>query len=693
MTIKTDTALPTTPTAAFDWQAIARLALLSRALDELEEQELYPSGEVIYQFSAMGHELGQLLLGQLLDRPLDAVGAYYRSRPLMLALGLTAEDALAAGMARSGGLSDGRDVGVVFNLPRHNRATVLPMAGDVGSQFTPAAGWAQAIRYRVEQLGETTADGSIAVACGGDGAVATNGFWSALTLATTLRLPMLFLIEDNGYAISVDNQLQTPGGDIAANLAAFTGLATASADGTDPAATAEYVARAVAHVRAGRGPFLLRLVVPRLSGHSSMDNQAYKTAAQLAEERSRDPLARLRAWWTAEIDSADAWEQLAAEARETARAAAEAARQRPHPDPAAAMRYAYAEPGEPAAVGWRAPAVPGSTTPRSDNGRRINMVQAVQRVLDVELARNPHLLVFGEDVGRKGGVHTATQGLHAKYGEARVFDTSLSEEGIIGRAVGMALAGLLPVPEIQFRKYADPAAEQLNNLGALRWRTANRFAAPIVVRMAGGFGRKLGDPWHSVTNEAQFAHAVGWQVAFPSNAEDCVGLLRAALRSDNPTIFLEHRAQLDAAWARRPYPGDDYSVPFGCGRLIAVGDRLTVVTWGAMVERCDLAARELPAGAVEIIDLRTILPWDRELTLASVRKTGKCLVVHEDIGVAGFGAEVAAVVSAEAFLDLDAPVERVAAPAVPVPFSTVLMRAVVPSVELIRERMATLLAY
>ncbi len=255
----------------------------------------------------------------------------------------------------------------------------------------------------------------------------------------------------------------------------------------------------------------------------------------------------------------------------------------------------------------------------------------------------------------------------------------------------MSLAGLVPVPEIQFRKYADPATEQLNNCGTIRWRTAGRFAAPIVVRIPGGY-RKIGDPWHSVTGEVLFAHSIGWKLAFPSNAEDAVGLLRTALRGNDPVIFFEHRAMLDAAWARRPYPGDEFMLPFGQARVIAQGDDLTVVTWGAMVERCEQAAQQLTA-SIEIIDLRTIIPWDKPAVLKSVGKTSKCLIVHEDIGIAGFGAEIAATIADEAFLDLDGPIERLAAPSVPVPFNTGLMEAVIPTVEQISQRMTALLAF
>jgi 2-oxoisovalerate dehydrogenase E1 component len=325
--------------------------------------------------------------------------------------------------------------------------------------------------------------------------------------------------------------------------------------------------------------------------------------------------------------------------------------------------------------GYRPPA--GSAVSRPEGGR-INMLTAIRRTLELELALNPRVLVFGEDVGRKGGVHAATLGLQDRFGEARVFDTSLSEEGIIGRAVGMALAGLVPVPEIQFRKYAEPAAEQLHDCGTMRWRTLNRFAAPMVVRMPGGFF-KCGDPWHSQCNEVQFLHAVGWQLAMPSNAEDAVGLLRTALRGNEPVIFFEHRFLLDGAAARRPWPGDDFALPFGRANRLLEGSELTVVSWGAMVERCALAAAE-SAVEVDLLDLRTLCPWDRAAVLESVARTGRCLIVHEDTLTAGFGAEVAAVVAERAFRSLEAPVERLAMPDVPSPHSPILLDAVVPSV-------------
>jgi 2-oxoisovalerate dehydrogenase E1 component len=670
-----------------DWKRVAYLLHASRTLDDIEESQLLPQRKVLYQFCARGHDFAQIVLGQQLADPHDGVSVYYRSRPLMLALGAPLEDAAAGPLARSGSFSDGRDIGVVFNLPGRGGPSVLPACGGVGAQYTPAAGWAQAIRYRSEVLHDPSYAHSIAVVLGGDASVATNGFWSALTIATTLRLPMLFYIEDNGFGISVPAHMQTPGGNIAANLRSFSGLTILEGDGTHPQETARLTGTAVGLVREQRLPVLLRLSVPRLSGHSGQDTQAYKSPELLAAERARDPVNSLHRFMVPAVTSEAEWLRIAAQARHDASAAIANALARPHPDPGQLTRYVFSESGPDgapelprqgglAAEGYRHP--PSSAAPRPE-AARINMQTAIRRTLEVELARNPQMVVFGEDVGRKGGVHGATLGLQEKYGAARVFDTSLSEEGIIGRAVGMALAGLLPVAEIQFRKYADPATEQLNDCGTIRWRTHNRFAAPIVVRMPGGFF-KCGDPWHSQTNEVAWVHGIGWRLAVPSNAEDAVGLLRAALRGNDPTIFFEHRAMLDGAAARRPYPGDDYVLPFGVARTVRPGSELTVVTWGAMVERCEQAA-EASAVAVEVLDLRTLSPWDRAGVLASVRKTHRCLIVHEDTLTAGFGAEIAAVLAKDAFFDLDAPVERLTMPDIPSPHSPVLLEAAVPSVQ------------
>ena len=673
-----------------DWRRVASLLHASRALDDIEETRLLPERKVLYQFSARGHDFAQILLGLQLTDPHDGVGVYYRSRPLMLALGVSLEDAAAGPLARSGSFSGGRDIGVVFNRPGHDGPTVLPACGGVGAQYTPVAGWAQALRYRHETLKDAAYARSIAVVLGGDASCATNGFWSALNIATTLRLPMLFYIEDNGFGISVGSQLQTPGGNIAANLRGFGGLTLLEGSGSDPRAAAELIQRAVATVRSERAPLLLRLTVPRLSGHSGQDTQAYKSPQTLSEERARDPLMHLHRFLVPAVLPEAEWGELARGARQEVEAAVGRALARPSPDTAQLTRHVFfegelQEQGGLAAEGHRCAA--GSPLARPE-GTRINMLTAIRRTLDAELAANPRMLVFGEDVGPKGGVHGATLGLQDKYGVARVFDTSLSEEGIIGRAVGMAIAGLLPVAEIQFRKYADPAAEQLNDCGTLRWRTRNRFAAPLVVRMPGGFF-KCGDPWHSQTNEVAWVHGIGWQVAVPSNAEDAVGLLRSALRGNDPVIFFEHRAMLDGAWARRPYPGNEFVVPFGQARLLRAGSELTVVTWGAMVERCEQAAARSHV-EVELLDLRTLSPWDKEAVQRSVQKTHRCLIVHEDNLSAGFGAEIAATLAQDSFYALEAPIERLTMPDIPSPHSPVLLEAAVPDVTRITQAMQRL---
>ena len=688
-TIATESPATSAVNPRLDWRRIAYLVLASRGLDETEETRLMPEKKVVYQFSARGHDLAQIILGSLLTGEHDAAGAYYRSRPLLLTLGLSLEDAFAGPLRKSGGFSDGRDIGVVCNLPSKEGAIVLPMSGDVGSQYTPSVGWAQAITYHRDVLNDKSWDRSVAVVLGGEASVATNGFWSALTIATTLKLPILFYIEDNRYGISVPSDFQTPGGNIAANLASFKNLYIKEGDGTDPAATSALFEDVIAHVRGGKGPAMLRLEVPRLCGHSGQDTQAYKTEDCIADEKARDPLPKLRNYLVPAIMSEAEWSELEAQVERDVAQALEGALNRPEPDASKITKYRYYEPGEPQIVGGLLASgheFPASTDRPSPEPQRTNMLTAIRRTLEHELRINPRVLVFGEDVGPKGGVHAATMGLQDTFGDKRVFDTSLSEEGIIGRSVGMAIAGLMPVAEIQFRKYADPATEQLNNCGTMRWRTANRFAAPIVVRMPGGFA-KVGDPWHSVSSEVIWAHAIGWQMAFPSNAEDAVGLLRGALRSNNPTIFFEHRHLLDGPWARRPYPGDNFVLPFGKAKITQLGDSLTVVTWGAMVERCELAAKKI-GQSVEIIDLRTIAPWDKQTVLDSVGRTRRCLIVHEDGITAGFGAEVAATVAQEAFFSLDAAIQRLAIPDVPVPHNFDLMDAVVPTVESIAERMS-----
>ncbi|HUA89087.1 MAG TPA: thiamine pyrophosphate-dependent enzyme, partial [Steroidobacteraceae bacterium] len=336
---------PASSAPALDWRAVACLVLRSRALDEIEESRLLPERKVLYQFSARGHELAQILLGLQLTDPHDAATVYYRSRPLMLALGTDLEDAAAGPLARAGAFSDGRDIGVVFNRPGQGRASVLPACGGVGAQYTPAAGWAQAIRYRHEALGEADYARSIAVVLGGDASTATNGFWAALNIATTQKLPMLFYIEDNAFGISVPSTLQTPGGNIASNLSGFAGLAILEGDGSDPKEAAALTAEAVARVREERAPLLLRLTVPRLSGHSGQDTQAYKSSATLSAERARDPLTRLHGYLVPRLFAEAQWGEAVRAARADVEAAVERALRRPPPEAASLTRHVFSEEG------------------------------------------------------------------------------------------------------------------------------------------------------------------------------------------------------------------------------------------------------------------------------------------------------------------------------------------------------------
>ncbi len=682
---------PTTP----NWIQAARQLLLSRQIDNLEIDSLVPQGKIKYQFSAHGHELAQVLLAQALDHPHDAATVYYRSRPFVLASGLSPTAALAAGMARAAGPTLGRDVGVMFNLPSRGGITIFPTSGDVGAQYTPAVGWAQAIQYRAQVMRQAEWQNAIAVALGGDGSVAANGFWAALNIVTTLKLPYLFFIEDNSYGISVPSAFQVPEGNVAQNLTCYGGLCIRDGSGSQPDQAWQAISSAVEYVRSGAGPCLLRLRVPRLLGHTYVDNQAYKSAQQRAEEAARDPLVHLKDYLEAEkIFTATQWQALEQEVAQEIDAALHAAEEIPQPEPASALHHRFFEGVAPHQGGLRPeganlPLGPDLPQP---SGPRINLIDAVRRTLEVEMTHNPRLLVFGEDVGVKGGVHGATHDMQHHFGPERVFDTSLNEDGIIGRSIGMALAGLLPVPEIQFRKYADPAHEQINDLGFLRWRTANHFAAPVIVRIPVGFSKKTGDPWHSFSAEAVYAHTLGWRIAFPSNAEDAVGLLRTALRGDDPTFFFEHRALLDTPEGRRPYPGDAYCLPFGRAARLLEGRALTIVTWGAMVGRCLEAAQNFP-GQVDLFDLRTIIPWDQEAVLESVHRTGKALIVHEDTLTSGFGAEISAIIAEQAFSHLDAPIARLATPDVPIPYNIPMMDAVLPTAARIQERIQTLLAY
>jgi 2-oxoisovalerate dehydrogenase E1 component len=661
------------------WLSVLERALISRAMDDLEVTPGYRpnpdkplEGKLKFQFGAKGHEIPQLVAAALLNHQHDGATVYYRSRPLMLGVGLSPFEAFASNMHKLEGVSGGRDIGVVFNHKQPGGVTVLPASGDVGAQFTPAVGWAQSVQYRAEAMGQEEYRGAVALAHAGDGATATNGFWSAINIAAPRKLPYVLLIEDNRYALSVPWRYQTLAQSVVENLQGFRGLNIQSVEGADIPALYAALSSAIAAARAGEGAQMLHVKVPRLTGHNWQDPAGYKTAEEKEEDLRRDPLSRLIDWLVKEHSVPHSRiEEMQAAAAEFAREQAESAwTQGRDPQGSDALTHLFA------------PAQDIPDTLPVTEGPRLTMQQAIGKVLADEMERDPSILVFGEDVGAFGGVHRVTDGLQTRFGEARCFDTSLSEEGIVGRAVGMALNGLRPVPEIQFRKYADPAHEQITDAGSVRWRTNGRFGGPIVLRIPVGYQLMGGDPWHAVTGESVFAHLPGWKIAYPSNAADAVGLLRTSLRGGDPVVFLEHRLLYRYREANRTYPGPDYMVPFGKAVRVREGSNLLVVTWGDTVYRAMEAANAVAqsTGAeTRILDLRTVVPWDKEAVMESVREIGRVLIVHEDTITTGFGGEIAAQIADEAFVYLDAPVKRVACSDVPSPTHHNLFEAVMPT--------------
>ena len=673
------------------WLQLLERAFISRAMDDLEVSKEYRpnpdkplEGKLKFQFSAKGHEIPQLIAAALLNHPHDGATVYYRSRPLMLGVGLSPFEAFASVMHKMEGVSGGRDIGVVFNHRQPGGVTVLPASGDVGAQFTPGVGWAQAVQYRATQMEQPEYAGAIALTHAGDGATSTNGFWSALNIAAPLRLPYLMLIEDNHYALSVPWRYQSAAPSIVDNIRAFHNLDIESVEGGDIPALYAALSAAIGRARRG-GAQLVHVKVPRLTGHNWQDPAAYKSAEEKADDAHRDPLPRLVAWLQEEHGvSAARIDALREEASAYVREQAEAAWREGHdpaPDDATTHLFALARP---------VPETPPVTT-----GARMTMQQAIRQTLEDELARDPTILVFGEDVGAFSGVHRVSEGLQTHFGEARVFDTSLNEEGIVGRSVGMAMNGLRPVPEIQFRKYADPAHEQIHDAGTLRWRTHGRFGGPIVLRIPVGYQLMGGDPWHAVCGEAVFAHLPGWQIAYPSTVPDAVGLLRTALRGDNPVMFLEHRLLYRLREANAPYPGSDYQLPFGRARRVRAGRHALILTWGEPVYRALEAAGILAAKGVEteILDLRTLVPWDEEAVFEAVRRIGKVLIVHEDNLTCGFGAELAAQISRHAFNYLDGPIYRVAMADVPSPSHKHLFDAIMPTTQRVLAALEELVAW
>ncbi len=660
------------------------LACVSRAIDD-REIALQKQSRVFFQISGAGHEA--LLLGLSHDlRPgYDWFFPYYRDLALMLGLGVTPEDVLrqAVGSADDPA-SGGRQ------MPSHwgdRERNVVTQSSPTGSQCLPAVGCAEAGRYIVRrpQLGLPAHGDEVTYVSLGEGATSEGEFWESLNTACTEHLPVLFVVADNGYAISVPSSEQSPA-PISDLVRGFAGLQVWSIDGTDYFEVRRTARDVVSYVRAGTGPALIHATVTRPYSHSAADTQSkYRLPREMEQEAKNDPIDRLeRALVDGGILTADEATEMRAEAKRIVTAAAKTALASARPDVGTVLDNVVALPDIPD---------PGEAETGPDAEGAVAMGEAIRRALHEAMEADERIRVFGEDVADareailadvegKGGVFGTTHGLQRSFGRARCYNTPLAEANIIGRAVGQAIRGLRPAPEIQFFDYIWPAMQQIRSEAAtIRWRSNGVFTCPTVMRVPIGGYLQGGSIWHSQSGESIFAHIPGLLIAFPSRASDAAGLLRAAFRCDDPVLFLEHKHLLRQPYTRDPFPGPDHVIPFGKGRYVTRGDDLTIVTWGATVQRSRLAAERLAetdGASVEIIDLRTLVPWDREMVAESVAKTARLLVVHEDTVQGGFGGEIAAWAADQSFWDLDAPIGRVGAQECHVAYAPELEAAILP---------------
>ncbi|MDZ7676143.1 MAG: dehydrogenase E1 component subunit alpha/beta [Acidimicrobiales bacterium] len=666
-----------------------RWACTSRAIDD-RQIALQKQRKVFFQISGAGHEALLLALARSLRPGYDWFFPYYRDIALMLGLGVTPTEILlqAVGSADDPA-SGGRQ------MPSHwgHRAThVVTQSSPTGSQCIPAVGCAEAGRYigRTPELSHLPAHGDeLTYVSLGEGACSEGEFWESLNTACTLHLPVLYVVADNGFAISVPVSDQSPA-PVSEMVRGFRGLEIIHLDGTDYFDVRRRAADGIAHVRAGVGPLLIHADVTRPYSHSAADTQSkYRSERELADESERDPIGRLEQELTfGGVLSPKEAADVRAEARQDVADAAKRALEGARPDPGTITDHVVAIPE--LAYPAEPPAAP------STGGEPVGMGEAIRRALHDEMAASQRIRVFGEDVADarenvlanvegKGGVFGTTAGLQREFGMARCYNTPLAEANIIGRAVGNAVRGLHPAPEIQFFDYVWPAMQQLKSEAAtVRWRSNGEWTAPMVVRIPIGGYLAGGAIWHSQCGESIFAHVPGLLIAFPSRARDAAGLLRAAFRHEDPVLFLEHKHLLRQPYAKDPFPPDDYVLPFGRGDIRRPGDALTIVTWGATVQKSLVAADQIldqTGKEIEVVDLRTIIPWDQDLVADSVARTSRVLVVHEDVVTAGFGGEIAAWIADECFWSLDAPVRRVGAPDVHVPYEPTLEEAVLPQVD------------
>ena len=669
--------------------AVHRCMLLSRRLDDKEIQ-LKNQSRIFFQISGAGHEAVLVAAGLTLKAGYDWFFPYYRDRALCLQLGMTPLDMLLSAVgAKDDPSSGGRQMPSHWGSPALN---IVSGSSPTGTQVLHAVGAAEAgvIFSRVREIPERESrhrSDEVVYVSLGEGATSEGEFWEALNVACAKSLPVLFLVEDNGYAISVPVEVQTAGGDISRLVRSFPGLHVASIDGTDFFASLAALGEAAAYIRNRQGPALVHARVIRPYSHSlSDDEKLYKPPSEREAEAKRDPIARFKEFLTEHnLAETEALEAIAREVDQEVNEAAMQALAAPRPKKESAELWVYSPDVDPTSAAFDTPARP--------EGKPDTMVAAINRTLKDEMARDPHIVVFGEDVADasrkeslplvsgKGGVFKLTHGLQRMFGDDRVFNSPLAEASIVGRAVGMAVRKLKPVVEIQFFDYIWPAMMQIRDeLTMMRYRSGNNWSAPVVIRVPIGGYLRGGGPYHSQSGESIFAHCPGIRIAYPATASDAAGLLRTAIRADDPVLFLEHKHLYRQTYNKAEYPGPEFMIPFGKAALRREGDHVVVVTWGALVQRALVAAQQAEKDhiSVAVLDLRTIVPYDWDAIAALVRRVNRVVIAHEDQLMCGFGGEIAARVADELFTHLDAPVRRVGALSAPIAYCPDLEEAILP---------------